>query len=585
MQSSKPMGWWVSVESRINQFKMSWKSWMLTLSIAAITTFMMTIFILSQKFFGLVNHHIDYWLDVYLYYFKSFGFLKNDPKLDYYFYSATEALFVDLWKALLIAVPIGLFVVYRFYHNAKRSTSEMSKPKYMRGTTFVPYAEQVERASQIESNFSIAGIPLSIKSETSHIQVVGTSGSGKTQLLKPVIQKFSTMDCKALVHDIKGDWISENYQPEKGHLIFNPIDKRSICWTVWNDIHDVMDIKNFAEWVVPDNPQAKDPFWQISARMILESILLYLWKNDLTTNEAIRKMIHYDEEKLYELLEGYPARDYARKKDSLLTMKSHMGWVDFLRDGNFSIRQWVNEPAGILFIGNIEKTRAMFKPVLTLFINCVASEVLTLSENLNRRIYFALDEFAQLQKLQKVIELMELSRSKGACIIIGFQNFQQLQKIYGAEDMKTIMNNSGSIVVMQLKEPDAAQYYSERFGSQEFLETSQTISMGVADFRDGVSLNEQRKEEFIIKGSDILNMQPLEAYIKLNHLKGVTKATIVITKMEEIAVPFQAMKLSKEEQILLVAPSAYDTLQDIGQDAATFEMDLEEKYEQKDCLI
>lgn len=579
------MGWWVSVESRINQFKMSWKSWMLTLTIAAITTLMMTIFILSQKFFGLLNNHIDYWLDVYLYYFKSFGFLKNDPKLDYYFYSATDALFSDLLKALLIAMPIGVFVVIRFYRSAKRKTDQMSKPKYMRGTTFVPYHEQIEKASQVESNFSIAGIPLSIASETSHIQIVGSSGSGKTQVLKPVIQKLASMACKVLVHDIKGDWISENYRPEEGHLIFNPVDKRSIRWTVWNDIHDVMDIKNFADWIIPDNPQAKDPFWQVSARMILESIMLYLWKNDLTTNEAIRKMIHYDEEKLYELLEGYPARDYARKKDSLLTMKSHMGWVDFLRDGDFSIRQWVNTPSGLLFIGNIEKTRAMFKPVLTLFINCVASEVLTLSEDLNRRIYFALDEFAKLQKLQKVIELMELSRSKGACIITGFQNLQQLQKIYGEDDMKTIMNNSGSIVVMQLKEPDAATYYSERIGSQEFLETSQTISMGVADYRDGVSLNEQRREEFIIKGSDILNMQPLEAYIKLNHLKGVTKATISITTMETIAIPFEAMELSKEEQILLVAPSAYDSLEDVGHDAAEFEMDLEEKYKEQDCLI
>jgi type IV secretory pathway TraG/TraD family ATPase VirD4 len=231
-----------------------------------------------------------------------------------------------------------------------------------------------------------------------------------------------------------------------------------------------------------------------------------------------------------------------------------MAWVDFLPDGDFSIRDWVNdtEKRGLLFLSNTEKTQALFRPLLTLFVNAFSSHVLNLPDDTNRRIFMFLDEFTALSKLEKVIELLKLGRSKGISLWIAFQDFQQLEKIYSKEDMRTVINNCKNIAVGQIKEPDAAAYLSKRFGKQEFYEKAQTFSMGVADNRDGLSLNEQRKEDYVVKDNDLINLPELQFYVMIDGLEGVTRTTADIMDVEKIAEGFVPVIITKEEQIAMM---------------------------------
>jgi type IV secretory pathway TraG/TraD family ATPase VirD4 len=332
------------------------------------------------------------------------------------------------------------------------------------------------------------------------------------------------------------------------------MDQRSIKWTIWNDIYDIVDIKNFASWIVPKTGDPKAAYWEDTARGILESLMVYLWKNEEYTNEAIRRMINLPGEELAEILQGFPGAEYATKKDSLSTLRTQMAWVDFLPDGDFSIRDWVNdtEKRGLLFLSNTEKTQALFRPLLTLFVNAFSSHVLNLPDDTNRRIFMFLDEFTALSKLEKVIELLKLGRSKGISLWIAFQDFQQLEKIYSKEDMRTVINNCKNIAVGQIKEPDAAAYLSKRFGKQEFYEKAQTFSMGVADNRDGLSLNEQRKEDYVVKDNDLINLPELQFYVMIDGLEGVTRTTADIMDVEKIAEGFVPVIITKEEQIAMM---------------------------------
>jgi hypothetical protein len=114
-------------------------------------------------------------------------------------------------------------------------------------------------------------------------------------------------------------------------------------------------------WIVPDNPAAKDPFWDTSARMILESILIHLWNNNEFTNSAIRRMIKLPPEELSEELAGLDGAEFASKKDSLAVLKTKMQWVDFLGDGSFSLRDWINsDKRGLIFYQIPKKLRRYF---------------------------------------------------------------------------------------------------------------------------------------------------------------------------------------------------------------------------------
>lgn len=583
------LGWYVWFENTNNQYQMMLKSMSLIFMAGLIATFL-------AEF---ISTHIGLWdtklsIDFYLKFVGLFFKSIFNPELRSLRESSIDAILHEQLIMFLVHSPVGIYVSYLIFLKTKKLTSEMAETSYIKGTKIVPEEVRVKELNQkiksgkLHSRLHIGRIPLPVEVETNHVLVNAASGAGKTVLLKKVMQKVMRLrHTKGIVHDIKPDWILICYRPDRGDMIFNPMDVRSIKWTVWNDIHDIMDIKNFAMWIVPDNPAAKDPFWQTSAREILESIMIYLWERDETTNEAIRKMIGLSSEELSEKLVGLSGADYAAKKDSLSTLKSQMQWVYFLPDGDFSIGRWINEaPRGLLFLSNTEKTQALFKPVLSLFVNAVGSYVLNLPDDRNRRFFFFLDEFTALMRLDKVIELLKLGRSKGVSIWMAFQDFQQLEKIYSREDMKTIINNCKNVAIGQLQEPDAAKYLASRFGKQEFYEKSQTFSMGVADNRDGMSLNEQRKEDFVVKDTDLLNLKEREFYVKINELEGVTKTIADIIQVEQIAEGFIPVRMTKEQQLSIMYADrsskngARNTAKDQGLDSSDsfIEKDLDDEF-------
>lgn len=550
------LSWYVWLETKINSLHMMGKSFFWVILIGIFVTLTATLITSNLGIF-----HTKLPLDFYTSFiglsFKALFHLENRQLWSQSF----DAITGDIFRTLLFHGPLGIAASYWIYKTISKNSDEMSQTKFIKGTKLIFEKQRLDElkkkieSGEIKSRFFIGRIPLPFESENKHTLIIAASGGGKGVLLTKVMMKVGNLkNIKGLVHDNKPEWTLSCYRPDRGDLIFNPMDQRSIKWTVWNDIHDVMDIKNFASWIVPDQPGAKDPFWQNSARGILESILLYLWKENECTNVAIRRMIHLPAEELAEILQGFPGAEYAAKKDSLSTLKTQMAWVDFLPDGDFSICDWVNDTdrRGLLFLSNTIKTQALFKPLLTLFVNAFSSHVLDLPDDRNRRIFMFLDEFTALSKLEKVIELLKLGRSKGISLWIAFQDFQQLEKIYSKEDMRTVINNCKNIAVGQIKEPDAAAYLSKRFGKQEFYEKSQTNSMGVADNRDGLSLNEQRKEDYVVKDNDLINLPELQFYVMIDGLEGVTRTTVDIINVEKIAEGFIPVVMTKEEQIAMM---------------------------------
>ena len=550
------LSWYVWLEAKINNLQMMGKSLFWVIMIGVFATVMAALITSNIGIFQ-TKLSLDFYTSFLGLSFKSLFHSEARQLCSESF----DAILSDLSQTILLHGPIGVGVSYLIYKIISKNSHEMSQTKFIKGTKLVSEKKRLDELKnkiergEMKSRLNLGKIPMPYSSENKHTLIVAASGGGKGVLLTRVMIRISNMrTVKGLIHDNKPEWILKCYRPDRGDLIFNPMDQRSIKWTVWNDIHDVMDIKNFALWIIPDIPGAKDPFWQNSARGILESILLYLWKENECTNAAIRRMIQLPSKDLVELLQGFSGAEYAAKKDSLSTLKSQMAWVDFLPDGDFSICDWVNDTdkRGLLFLSNTIKTQALFKPLLTLFVNAFSSHVLNLSDDTNRRIFMFLDEFTALSKLEKVIELLKLGRSKGVSLWIAFQDFQQLEKIYSKEDMRTVINNCKNIAVGQIKEPDAAAYLSKRFGKQEFYEKSQTFSMGVADNRDGLSINEQRKEDFVVKDNDLLNLPELHFYVMIDGVEGVTRTTVSIMNVEKIAEGFIPLSMTKEEQIALM---------------------------------
>lgn len=558
--NEKEMSWFVWGETKLNELNMMTKSILYLLVIGLLIQTFAIILISLLPFVKTDFSTVFKIWGVYLGEMPGILFQNSElfNKINSAVLLANKKFINDFVFLFAITSPIYIFLFTKGLALLKSKSSNFGKSKYIRGSILLEEKELIQKAKLQPYTFEIGNIPIPIDAETYHFLGIGSSGAGKTQLLKKVIKKAKELNQKGVIHDIKGDWISEYYNPQKD-LILNPMDKRTVKWNIWNDIKNVMDIKNFCNWIIADI--GKDPFWQNSARMILESMMLYCYEKETMTNFALKQMLFMDGEQLSELLKGYGrGADFATKKDSFLTLQSQMAFIDFLEDGDFSIKEWVKNGSGFLFLSNTEETQALMKPVLSLAVQVVGSSILNLPDDRERRFYLFLDEFTSLHKLEKVLDLLKLGRSKGASVWLLFQDFQQLEKIYSREDRATVINNTGSIAVLRLKEADAALYFSKRFAKQEFLEKSTTISMGVAANRDGMSFNEQRKEDFIVKDSEILNLQPLEAYVMISFLDGVAKTKIEITKGEVINEPLEMIEMSKQDEIKLMRAASYQNI-------------------------
>lgn len=386
----------------------------------------------------------------------------------------------------------------------------------------------------LEQRFFIGKVPVPRSAECRHFFVVGRSGTGKTRLIYSLIDKIRKQKAKALIYDFKGDYVSCFYDPEKD-FIFNPLDTRTLHWSLFSEIETHADVDAVASSLIPLTTK-EDKFWIDGARDIFASIIHYLKRMNLETNQAIWDHVSLSEGEMLSLMQaavnqgieaakralGYlQGHDKGSKvaSDVLSTMRQYTNCFYYTRHlaSNFSIKSFIeSEESSFLFLVGYPKLRDTLKPLLSLFIDTTIRHVLSLHENYNRRIYLVIDEFVTLQKLSSILQGLEQGRSKGLSLIIALQDFNQLERVY-RESAFSILNNCSTIVCFAVNDPRSAEVMSKTFGETEILETDESLSMGPEDLRDGLSLQRRRKVEKLILPSQIATLQDLTAYLKMLH--------------------------------------------------------------------
>lgn len=401
-----------------------------------------------------------------------------------------------------------------------------------------------------EKLINIGKIPVPPWAETRHFLVVGRPGTGKTTLLNQVLEKLRARGEKAIIHDFKGDYVSSFYNPETD-ILFNPLDVRSVHWCLFSEIVMQPDIDSIATSMIPESYK-EDKFWVDAARDVFSSILYYLKVTKQESNKDIWNYGTRTEAEMVELMQTAVAQGIEPAKkalgylqgwdkgskvasDVLSTMRQYTNCFQYMTHlGNqFSIKKWLeSEKGGFIFITNYANLRDTLKPVLSLFIDTALKHLLSLSESYERRVFFILDEFASLQRLTSIVRTLEQGRSKGASVWIALQDISQLQKLYGHETAYTITNTTNTIVSFALNDPNSCEYLSRLFGETEILETDESLSMGPADYRDGLSITRRRKTERLLLPSQFTLLKDLECYLKMLSY-DITKTKIQFKQFEK----------------------------------------------------
>jgi type IV secretory pathway TraG/TraD family ATPase VirD4 len=426
------------------------------------------------------------------------------------------------------AVPVIQFsgILALFIYLGRRKAKKLLGKEHIRGTKFVTARELEKkiRKKKQATSLPFGSIHLPKELENRHTFTIGLPGTGKSQMLRKIIQELIQRGEKCVIFDAKGEFFSEFFDPAKD-LLFNPLDRRSLKWNIFNEFKTQPDIEALAASLIPPKPGTAESFWIDAARGVFTSILKHLYQQDRRTNADLWKMLTADSKALLESFRRtrggevgarFIAQDKnnSRQADAVLaTMMQYTRAFEFMvgDEGDFSVGKWLaDRRPGCIYITNYEDIEDTLRPILSLFIDLMSRKLLSMPDDLDRRTFFLLDEFGSLQQLPSIVNLLTRGRSKGAAVFIGIQDNGQIEKIYTKQTLETIENSCGNRVTFALTGQTADREARLNIGDVEM--SSYLRSMSISS---GASFSEKREKELAYLPSEISGLPDLTAIVKL----------------------------------------------------------------------
>ncbi len=428
------------------------------------------------------------------------------------------SFFQAILGALIITVLVARFLMA--YGKA------LSEKKILRGT-YIENSEVLKDAlkkkfKNEELYLSINGVPLPPNSETQHIWINGTTGSGKTVAMSELMAQVRAKGHRAIVYDIMGTFVGRFYRPGKD-IILNPFDERSQAWNLWAECQNSFDFDMLAAAQIPISPGSQDPFWYKAARSLYSETARKLQKDGKTkTSVLLKNLLTLDLDQLRELLHGTAAASLTAKDMDKTALSVKAVLTDYIKsmrflkeDGPiFSIKEWIKkEDDSWLFINSRADYHETLMPLISAWYDVAITSALSLPNSKTRRIFNFLDELPSLQYLPSLQKGMALGRQKGLCFVLGTQDLSQLRVNYGHDSAKSIVGNTNTKLI--LRTTDDAENIAAMFNQSEIQETNENLSYGISEIRDGVSINKHKHIQNLILPSELQMLDDLEGYLRI----------------------------------------------------------------------
>lgn len=375
-----------------------------------------------------------------------------------------------------------------------------------------------------------------------HFAYVGATGSGKTVSIRLLLQtvlpfinneKFKDLDHRAIIYDAKQDIIPILRGMNLGVEIktLNPFDDEGFGWDIAEDIKERVHALEISLILIPPDQNSQQPFFGDAARHLLEGVITSFMLNyadgksekwtfrdviyTMGSKERIIEVLNNNEE-TREIIPLY-FEHTETSKNIMSTVATKIKpyktiaalWHKALEDGRMiSLSDWFMHSRQrsekdnfilsnyILVLGNDETAReaidrinqAIFKRVSQLILNQrdlgIKREDTCRIEGLReekidkRRHWIILDEVRNAGKLDGLNSLLTKGRSKGACIVLGFQDIEGLRSVYGKEEANEIIGQCSHYSIFRLQSPETAEWASSLFSTSEVIDQFTDTSFG-----------------------------------------------------------------------------------------------------------
>ena len=280
-------------------------------------------------------------------------------------------------------------------------------------------------------------------------------------------------------------------------------------------------ITSLATMIMQEKTQQKDPFWNNSARNLLEGLIGFFLeeykKNNIKRNQitmtSIRKFQNSSmQEKNFNKFKTYIDRkDYGSKsKDSLtsilnasdntyksitavfgekMSLFDDVNVANVTSDSDFDF-DLLGKEATALFIIVPDEDKVYFT-LVTIIVGLLYKELVKLANSKENKklpvqIDWLLDEFANCPPLADIEALVSVARSRGMRFHFFIQSFSQLDNVYGKEVAQIILDNCG-LIYLKTNTQDTAEQISKRLGKTTISSSSISQSLSLLDYNGNKS--------------------------------------------------------------------------------------------------
>jgi len=472
-------------------------------------------------------------------------------------------IFSSFWYSAVLAFIVGgvskngtlgfvtMLVAFAFILAWKNGWRPRGKPEpevnevHVGGSSFADATALVQHIEDgTGQQIMLGNVPLPREMEPLGVAVVGSPGSGKSQLINGNLPIIRSRGERAFVLDQGGEamsgWMKE------GDLLLSPIDERAKSWSPFAEIGSEWDCLGVAKMIVgPD--EGKEGFKDYAAQILGGIFEKCMEKGETKNRNLLYWATQASQKDLGKLLKGTPAsRLFEEGNERYLgtilgILGQSLGAFRYLDPeagtDSFSLKKWIQDSkqTNWVWVPYRPDQADMLRPLMQCWTEVVSAALLSNDTDLGRRIWIVIDELASAGHLVQLPQLAALGRKKGVSMIVGFQSIAQIDKIYGEESRNILKNCLQTTVGFAVSDAATSQFLVDTFGKTKYKrkEVSDTITHTADGPVQGVSTSWASVEEDLLLAADFERLPVRTAFLKLKGMPA-THIQVGIAKPEEM---------------------------------------------------
>jgi hypothetical protein len=373
-------------------------------------------------------------------------------------------------------------------------------------------------ASRLVGRPPIVRLPRSL--ESSHILIMGDTGSGKSLIIRQLLAQIAARGETAIVYDPALEFTPEFYDERRGDVILNPLDARCPFWSPSDEVEHDAEAATIAASLFPgrDYETRETDFFTRAPRRIFAHLLTLR----PSPEELASWMCH--EEELDRRLAGTPYatmidRQAPQQRTGVLSSLNMVADALLLlpaeRDTSirWSAASWAAKRRGWIFLTSTPATRERLKPLTSLWLDTLVLRLMSSGPG-GRPTWFVLDELASLQRLPQLHTAVTENRKSNNPLVLGFQGRSQLEARYG-RDAEAMLAQPATKIFLRTGEAHAAKWIADTIGNIEIERLVESRSLG-GSRQQSYSL--ARQVEPLVMDSEITGLPNLRGFLKVGNL-------------------------------------------------------------------